>query len=65
MGSTLYADRAKFPLPVLVLLDLKLPNLIVTPHVAWAGDEGLQAFADQLIGNIEAFVAGHPRNRVA
>lgn len=48
-----------------VLLDLRLPNLIVTPHVAWAGDVGLRAFADQLIGNIEAFAAGQPRNRVA
>ncbi len=47
------------------LLDLDLPNLIVTPHVAWASREAMQAFAEQLIGNIEAFVAGAPRNRVA
>ena len=38
------------------LLDLDLPNLIVTPHVAWAGREAQQALADQLIDNIEAFV---------
>lgn len=48
-----------------LLLDLRLPNLIVTPHVAWAGDVGLRTFAEQLIGNIEAFAAGQPRNRVA
>jgi glycerate dehydrogenase len=47
------------------LLDLDLPNLIVTPHVAWASGEAMQGFADQLIGNLEAFVAGTPRNRVA
>jgi glycerate dehydrogenase len=47
------------------LLDLDLPNLIVTPHVAWAGSEALHAFAEQLIGNLEAFVAGSPRSRVA
>jgi glycerate dehydrogenase len=47
------------------LLDLDLPNLIVTPHVAWASQEAMRAFAEQLIGNIEAFVAGAPRNRVA
>lgn len=47
------------------LLDLHLPNLIVTPHVAWAGDEALADFAEQLIANLEAFVAGQPRNLVA
>ena len=44
------------------LLDLKLPNFIVTPHIAWASDEAVQALADQVIDNIEAFVAGNPRN---
>jgi glycerate dehydrogenase len=38
------------------LLAPDLPNLIVTPHVAWAGREAQQALADQLIANIEAFV---------
>jgi glycerate dehydrogenase len=47
------------------LLDLDLPNLIVTPHVAWASREALQGFAEQLVGNLEAFVAGTPRSRVA
>jgi glycerate dehydrogenase len=44
------------------LLELNLPNFIVTPHVAWASDEAVQALADQVIDNIEAFVAGVPRN---
>ncbi|MGA7325892.1 MAG: D-2-hydroxyacid dehydrogenase [Rhodomicrobium sp.] len=47
-----------------ILLDLRLPNLIVTPHVAWASQEAMQILADQLIDNIEAFVAGEPRNVV-
>jgi glycerate dehydrogenase len=47
------------------LLDLDLPNFIVTPHVAWASDGAMQALADQLIDNIEAFVRGEERNRVA
>jgi glycerate dehydrogenase len=46
------------------LLDLDQPNLIVTPHVAWSGREAMQGLADQLIENIEAFVAGTPRNLV-
>jgi glycerate dehydrogenase len=37
------------------LLKLALPNLIVTPHVAWASREAMQMLADQLIENIEAF----------
>ena len=47
-----------------VLLDLQLPNLIVTPHVAWASVEAMQILADQLIDNIEAFVGGTPQNVV-
>ncbi|MFZ2268764.1 MAG: D-2-hydroxyacid dehydrogenase [Azonexus sp.] len=44
---------------------LALPNFLLTPHVAWASRPAMQVLADQLIGNIEAFVAGAPRNRVA
>ncbi|MFO1306252.1 MAG: D-2-hydroxyacid dehydrogenase [Burkholderiales bacterium] len=40
------------------------PNVIVTPHVAWASDEAQQALADQLMDNIENFVAGKPTNLV-
>ncbi len=46
------------------LLDPDLPNLIVTPHVAWASVEALQTLAEQLIDNIEAFVRGKPQNLV-
>lgn len=44
---------------------LALPNFLLTPHVAWASRPAMQMLADQLIDNIEAFVAGSPRNRVA
>jgi glycerate dehydrogenase len=47
-----------------ILLDLRLPNLIVTPHVAWASKEAMQILADQLIDNVEAFAAGKPQNVV-
>jgi glycerate dehydrogenase len=46
------------------LLDLHLPNFILTPHVAWASDGAMQFLADQLIDNIEAFVRGSPQNLV-
>ncbi len=48
--------------PLMQLLDL--PNFILTPHVAWASEEAIQALADQLIGNVEAFQRGAPRNVV-
>jgi glycerate dehydrogenase len=44
------------------LLDLRLQNFILTPHVAWASDGAMQFLADQLIDNIEAFAAGNSRN---
>jgi glycerate dehydrogenase len=47
-----------------LLLDLHLPNFILTPHVAWASDGAMQFLADQLIDNIEAFVMGCPQNPV-
>lgn len=49
--------------PLMQLLDL--PNFILTPHVAWASAEAAQTLADQLIDNVEAFVAGRPRNVLA
>jgi glycerate dehydrogenase len=47
-----------------ILLDPTIPNLIITPHVAWASKEAMQVLADQLVDNIDAFVAGSPRNVV-
>jgi len=43
---------------------LRLPNFILTPHVAWASDDAMQFLADQLIDNIEALVMGKPQNLV-
>lgn len=51
--------------PLLAPDVLALPNFILTPHVAWASAPAMQALADQLIDNIEAFARGEPRNRVA
>ena len=56
---------AEPPPPDNVLLNLRLPNFILTPHVAWASSEAMQTLADQLIDNLEAFVAGRPHNVVA
>jgi glycerate dehydrogenase len=48
--------------PLMQLLDL--PNFILTPHVAWSSREAVQALADQLVDNVEAFWRGEPRNIV-
>lgn len=47
-----------------VLLDLDLPNLIITPHVAWAAKESRQRLMNLVTENIQAFLAGERRNRV-
>lgn len=47
------------------LLDPDIPNLIVTPHVAWAARESRQRLIDQVAENVRRFRAGDPRNRVA
>lgn len=52
------------PAPDNVLLNLRLPNFILTPHNAWASTQAMQGLADQLIGNIEAFAANKPVNIV-
>jgi glycerate dehydrogenase len=44
---------------------LERPDVIVTPHVAWASEEAMQALWDQLIGTIESFERGERRNVVA
>lgn len=41
------------------------PNVIVTPHVAWASDEAQQTLTDQVFANIESFVSGRPSNIVS
>ena len=46
------------------LLDLRRPNFILTPHVAWSSTGAMQFLADQLIDNIDAWAAGSPRNLV-
>ena len=40
------------------------PNVVCTPHIAWASQEAQQTLADQLIDNVENFVAGKPSNVV-
>jgi glycerate dehydrogenase len=47
------------------LLAPDVPNLIVTPHTAWAGRQARQNVVDETVANIQAFLDGRPRNLVA
>lgn len=46
------------------LLDPTLPNLIITPHVAWAAREARQRCLDEVAANVTDFLRGGDRNRV-
>ncbi|MBI3772623.1 MAG: 2-hydroxyacid dehydrogenase [Gammaproteobacteria bacterium] len=47
-----------------LLLENDIPNLIVTPHIAWASHESRQRLVNEMALNIAAFLAGTPRNSV-
>jgi glycerate dehydrogenase len=47
------------------ILDYAGDNLVITPHIAWAADRARQNAIDELAANVEAFLAGERRNRVA
>ncbi|QEY23904.1 D-2-hydroxyacid dehydrogenase [Neisseria animalis] len=46
------------------LLEAQLPNLIVTPHMAWGSTEAVNRLFDMVLDNINAFAAGKPQNIV-
>ena len=48
--------------PLMAIADR--PNVIITPHCAWASDTAMQTLWDQVITNIEAFQRGEPANAV-
>jgi len=47
-----------------ILLQEKLPNLIITPHVAWNTLEARQRLIDESIANVRGYLQGQPRNVV-
>lgn len=44
---------------------LHAPNAFITPHIAWATVEARKRLLQTAIGNVEAFVNGHPVNLVS
>jgi glycerate dehydrogenase len=52
------------PVPGEPLLDGQIPNLLLTPHVAWAAREARQRCIDEMAANIRDFRSGGRRGRV-
>jgi len=46
------------------LLEPGIPNLILTPHIAWTARESRQRALDQVAENIKDFVAGGSLRRL-
>jgi glycerate dehydrogenase len=46
------------------LLDPGIPNLLLTPHVAWAAREARQRCLDEIAANVRDFLGGGRRGRV-
>jgi glycerate dehydrogenase len=63
-GAGLDVLEKEPPPPGYPLLKADLPNLIITPHTAWASRESRQRLLDEVALNIEAFKAGGLRNAV-
>ena len=41
------------------------PNLIITPHITWASEDGVGRLIQGILGNLEAYYAGRPVNVVS
>lgn len=52
------------PPPDHIMLADDIPNLIVTPHTAWASLEARQRCVNEIAANIQAYQQGTPRNLV-
>lgn len=52
------------PAPTQVLLDASVPNIIITPHTAWASEESRHRLFEGIVSNISAYLDGKPENQV-
>lgn len=61
-GAALDVLSEEPPLPSHPLLDPSIPNLILTPHIAWSSCEARKRLIDSVVNNIRAYLKGHPIN---
>jgi len=52
------------PAPDNILIRANLPNLLISPHMAWASAEARQRMVLQLADNIQAFIHGSPQHQL-
>lgn len=48
-----------------ILLDSTIPNLVLSPHIAWYSSRTINGTLETLTKNINGFVAGTPHNVVS
>jgi glycerate dehydrogenase len=63
-GAGIDVLRQEPPIDPDPIFDTPLPNLIVTPHVAWAARESRQRAVDEIAANIASFNKGEQRNQL-
>ncbi|RQW61538.1 D-2-hydroxyacid dehydrogenase [Vibrio viridaestus] len=47
-----------------LIANMAMPNLLLTPHVAWGSDSAITKLVSILFSNIEQFIQGNQQNRV-
>lgn len=63
-GAGIDVLRQEPPIEPDPILESELPNLIVTPHIAWAAQESRQRAVNEIAANIAAYKNGEKRNRI-
>jgi len=63
-GAALDVLTQEPPAPDNILIRANLPNLLISPHMAWASAEARQRMVLQLADNIQAFIHGSPQHQL-
>jgi glycerate dehydrogenase len=63
-GAGLDVLSVEPPQPDHVLLARDIPNLIITPHTAWASAESRRRLLDGIVHNISCYLEGNAENVV-
>ncbi len=64
-GAALDVLSSEPPEKVHPLMIDTIPNLLITPHIAWISLEARKRLLEGVISNIRSFISGNPSNRVA